>query len=95
MDDLKIERIGGLAGFGLPKSRIKSRGAMTFDQLSESDKKSVEQLFATAGKAKPSPMRDSFICRITWQTTSGVRTIEVPEEAVPSALTSVIRDELE
>jgi len=95
MAELKIERIGGIAGFGLPRSHLRSRGALDYDLLSDADKKKVQKLFA-AGGAKDSPtMRDGFVCRITWQSDDDNRTIEVPEALVPRALTATIRDEIE
>lgn len=95
MAELKIERIGGFAGFGLPRSHLRSRGSLDYDLLSDADKKQVEGLFATGGAKDPATMRDGIVCRLTWQSEDGSRTIEVPEALVPNALTATIHDEIE
>lgn len=94
MDDLTIERFGGLAGFGLPGSRIKSRGQMALADLSAADRAAVESLFDSSYKAEP-PMPDGFRYRITRQTAKGTKTVEAAEHHVPLALRNVIKDELE
>ncbi|MGX1317841.1 hypothetical protein AB7M17_001294 [Bradyrhizobium sp. USDA 377] len=91
MDRLKIERVGGFAGFGGP--HLKSRGEVALSDLSAADQKTVEQLFADPGKV-PAARRgqaDAFSYRIT----RGAQTIEVPEHAVPPAIKSSVKDVLE
>jgi hypothetical protein len=95
MDDIKIERLGGLAGYGSPHSRLKSRGTARIENLSAEDRQAVEALFGKRKAAKPSLMRDGFSYRITWQGKDGERTVEVPEEAVPASLIATIKDEIE
>jgi hypothetical protein len=94
MDDLKIERFGGLAGMGLPGSRIKSRGQLAMSSLSAADRGAVEALFEGGARAE-APMPDAFRYRITRQTPKGPKTIEVPEHRVPPALRNSVVDELE
>jgi hypothetical protein len=94
MDELKIERFGGLAGMGLPGSRIKSRGQVAVSSLSAADRTAIDALFA--GKAKPEPaLPDAFSYRITRHTAQGLKTIEVPGHRVPLALQNSVVDELE
>jgi hypothetical protein len=95
MDEIKIERLGGLAGYGMPDSRLKSRGVAAFETLSADDRHSVESLFSGGKTLKPSLMADGFTYRITRQAKDGPQTIEVPEEVVPAALIATIRDEIE
>jgi hypothetical protein len=97
MDTVKIERIGGLGGFGGP--HLKSYGERDLGELSIADRNALQALFANQGK-KPSlmhnkQMRDGFNYRISRQTESGHETIEVPEDMVPAALISCIKDVIE
>lgn len=93
MDHLTIERIGGLGGFGLPGSRLSSRGKLPLSELSDADKSAVERLFKGGGGAPDSNNPHGFRYRITRETDSGPQTIEAPESEVPAALSSVVKDE--
>ena len=94
VDRLKIERVGGLAGFGLPGSHLKSRGDVAVSELSPADRHAVDALFDS--KAMPAPgMPDAFRYRITRQTSQGPQTVEVPEEHVPMSLRNRVKDELD
>lgn len=94
VDRLKIERVGGLAGFGLPGSHLKSRGDVAVADLSPADRHAVDALFES--KAMPAPgMPDAFRYRITRQTPKGPQTIEVPENSVPPSLRNRVTDELD
>lgn len=94
MDELEIERLGGLAGFGAPGGSIRSSGSVNMSDLSEDDRGVVEALFsrgAAAADAKP----DEFVYRITRRSAAGVvSTVEVPASEVPAALRQSVRDEL-
>ena len=94
MDRVYIERVGGLAGFGLPGSHLKSKGDISMTELSPADRSALDALFDSKGKAAP-PMPDGFRYRITRQTANGPQTIEVPENSVPTALKNCVKDELE
>lgn len=89
-----VERVGGLAGFGGPGARIRSRGQIAFASLSEADQRTVEQLFKKRGKVKPSALRDGFSYRISRADASGAQTIEVPETEVPASIAACVKDEL-
>jgi hypothetical protein len=98
MEMLKVERIGGLAGFGGAKSRLKSDGEIAFSDLSLSDQKAVEALFKAGGKAAPSQIRDGFSYRVTrggdgWGAAAG-DTILVPEDKMPAALIACVKDRI-
>ena len=93
MDELFIERIGGVAGFGLPGARIRSRGRCEVSALSANDQAAVEKLFAKGGAQARQRGPDAFRYRITRQTVDGPQTIEAPEHAVPQAIASSVRDE--
>jgi hypothetical protein len=99
MSVLKIERLGGVAGFGGP--HLKSRGECALAELSAADQAAVESLFASAGKGKArglpdqGKMRDGFSYRISRQTATGTAEVVVPESMVPAALVSSVKDTLE
>jgi hypothetical protein len=94
VDRLNIERVGGLAGFGLPGSRLKSKGDVPLSELSPSDRRALDALFESKAKAV-SPMPDCFRYRITRQTPQGPQTIEVPEDLVPLVLRNCVKDDFE
>jgi hypothetical protein len=92
MGRVDIERVGGFAGFGLPKSHVRSRGEVELTDLSPADRHAVETLFAHPPSATSPP--DAFRYRLTRQTAQGPVTIEVPEQHVPSVLRAAVKDEL-
>jgi hypothetical protein len=95
MGDLSVERIGGLGGFGLPGSRLTSRGSKPFESLSAADQAAVEALFQAGGQPASANAPHEFRYRITRTTATGPQTIEAPEAAVPAALRDSVRDELQ
>lgn len=99
--EFHIERLGGLAGAGLPASRLRSEGRLSAEALSANDRQAVDRLFSAKSAAAPrargsSPVRDGFRYRITRTTPSGAsEVVEVTSESqVPKALLDCIRDEL-
>ena len=95
MGTLKIERIGGLAGFGLPNSRIRSNGELAISALSATDQTAVESLFESrASRPDPGQARDAFRYRITRTKNGQDQTVEVPESAVPQMLKNCLTDKL-
>ncbi len=93
MDLLTIERIGGLGGFGLPGSRLRSHGKLPLSDLSAADKDVVDKLFEGGGSPPDSRNPHGFRYRITRQTASGPQTVEAPESEVPAILSSAVTDE--
>jgi hypothetical protein len=90
---LKIERVGGLAGFGLPNSRVRSQGQVDLSTLSSVDQDRIDSLFA-GDHARATTGADGFSYRLTRKAASGVESVEVPEQLVPHAVTSAVKDEL-
>ena len=90
---LKVERLGGLAGVGLPGARIRSHGEIDVGKLSPSEQKTVERLFESP-PAAPAKARDAFRYRLTRQTEKGPETVEVHEDAVPGPVRACVVDEL-
>jgi hypothetical protein len=103
MADLEIERKGGYAGFGGP--HLKSRGEVSYADLSATDRASVEALFerpakgqrrgSGAARSLGAPGGDRFVYRISRRTSKGVETVEVSEDLVPQALRERVKDYLE
>jgi len=80
MGTLKIERIGGLAGFGMASSRVKSSGEQAVSALSADDQAAVEALFNNPERHQGSGLeRDAFRYRITRIVKGQSQTVEVPE----------------
>jgi hypothetical protein len=95
MGMLKIERIGGFAGFGLPGSRLRSSGEQAMSALSAADQAAVEAMFRNPGRQAGSGQeRDTFSYRITRTVNGKEQTVEVPESAVPPALKACVSDKL-
>jgi hypothetical protein len=95
MSTLKIERIGGLAGFGLPGSRLRSIGEQAISALSAADQALIEDMFRNPDRHKGSGQeRDAFRYRITRNRNGQDETVEVPEAAVPTALKACVADKL-
>lgn len=92
MEHLKIERIGGFGGFGLPGAHLQSTGEVAVSDLSDTDRRTVEALFESPPSSAPKP--DAFQYRITRQTQAGPQTIVVPEDHVPMILRRSVKDEL-
>lgn len=94
MTKIRVERIGGLAGFAGARSHLRSRGEVDMDELSDEEKRVVESLFGSGGKVETSQLRDGFRYRISRSTADGDETIEAPEAEVPGALSECVKDEL-
>ena len=90
---LHVEKLGGLAGFGGSRARIRSRGQIDAAALSAADQKAVDALFQTGGASEPSEGADGFRFRISRTTAAGTETVEAPETHVPAALASCVKDE--
>lgn len=97
MSELHIERIGGIAGVGLPGSRIRSRGRVAIEQLPAKDRDAVDRLFDSKARAfnkSASSSADAFRYRLTRSTDKGTQTVDVGEEEVPTVLVRAVKDEL-
>jgi hypothetical protein len=95
MGTVKVEKVGGFAGFGLPGSKIKSSGETAVSALSAADQAWVEALFQKPRSAqKAGDERDTHRYRITRTANGRNQTIEVPEALVPHALKACVKDRL-
>ena len=95
MGTVKIEKTGGLAGFGLPVSKIKSIGESDISALSRADQAWVEALFQKPPRSQQAGNeRDTHCYRITRTKNGRDQTVEVPEAQVPHALKACVTDKL-
>ncbi|MGL4541499.1 MAG: protealysin inhibitor emfourin [Polymorphobacter sp.] len=96
MSDIVIERIGGLAGFGLAGARVESKGEVASSGLSAATRARVDVLFATYGKGRAAPVKgaDGFSYKISRTKVNGVEVITVPEAEVPAELRDCVTDRL-
>lgn len=93
-EHLKIERLGGIAGIGSPRSKLRSIGEADLDSLSAEDRQQVEHLFARGG-VKPSRLSPHmFRYRLTRITANGRQTIEAPEDDVPRSVVDHVHDDM-
>ena len=89
---IEVERLGGFAGFGLPGSRLRSRGHVEVAHLAAADRTALAALFEKAPAAPPMP--DGFRYRLTRQTAAGPQTVEIAEQHVPESVKGCVSDEL-
>jgi hypothetical protein len=92
MTVLRVERLGGLAGLGSPRSRLRSRGEIALHSLSLGDRALIDALFRNPLGAAEAPLRDGFRYRISRDCNAGAETVEVPEAAVPPAVAACVKD---
>jgi hypothetical protein len=95
-DQLVIERLGGLAGVGLPGSHIRSRASVEGKALSTDERRSVAALFATPSACSVAAEKgaDGFRYRLTLHRNDGSQKIEVSEAALLVSLQQLVQDEL-
>lgn len=93
-DRLEVERLGGLAGLGGTRSRLRSRGELRGDQLSLAERELISRLFAAPAPA-PDPGADGFRYRVQWHRpgVSPPLVMDLPGSALPAALLNCIKDE--
>jgi hypothetical protein len=90
---LTIERTGGLAGFGGP-AKVRSRGNVDLDTLSEGDRAAIDSLFTQHRHGSRESAPDAFRYRLSRQRNGAIETVDVPEAALPAVVMSSITDEL-
>lgn len=93
MEMVDVERLGGLAGFGLPGSRLRSRGQVDPARLASADRQRLEALFARRAGQRP-PLPDGFRYRLTRRIAGRTEVIEVDEEDLPLPVRDCVQDEL-
>ena len=95
MDKLTIERKGGIGGFGLGNSPVKSGGELDLSTLSAAQRGHVEDLFRNpAVHQGTGQVSHSFRYRLTRSRQGKEESIEVDEAAVPEWLSRCVKDRL-
>ncbi len=90
---IDVERLGGFAGYGLPGSRLRSKGEVLLTALSAGDRAAVDALFAgPASGAATSAARAAFRSRLTRLGAAHTVSIEVEEQQVPALLRDCVID---
>ena len=91
---IKIERIGGFAGFGGP-SHLRSEGEIDLDSLPPAQRDALNKLLAGKGR-EPHGLTggDLFRYVLTWEEDGHRRTVELGEEDAPDFLRSAVTDRL-
>ena len=92
---LKIERLGGFAGFGM--GHLRSDGEIDLDGLPEEERLAIEKLLAKGrgsdGGGK-SATRDGFRYRITWDEDGESCSVELEEGEAPERVRAAVKDRL-
>ena len=95
---LRVERVGGLAGFGLPGAHLRSCGLLDYTALDLGARRAVDQLFAgkhpLSLRAGTSAVRDGFRYRISRGAGAAAETVEVAEADAPAVVQGCVKDEL-
>jgi emfourin len=96
-DTLRIERLGGLGGFGLPGSRVRSCGEIEYGSLDAVARQVVDQLFsnrsATPARGASAPVPDGFRYRLSRGHGTSFETVQVAEAELPEVILGSLRDE--
>ena len=90
---IEVERLGGLAGYGMPGARLRSRGHFMAHRLSPADQATLREIFLHPLQAS-AQARDAFRCSLTRQRDNRQHTVVVAEEAVPESILDCLRDEI-
>ncbi len=90
---IDVERLGGLVGYGMPGSRLRSRGHVMAADLSATDLTALSELCLRPAEA-PIWVRDAFRYYLTRQSDCGPQTVIVPEVSAPDVLRNCVNDEL-
>ncbi len=97
-DRLRVERFGGLGGFGLPGAHVRSVGELEYASLDATTRQAVDRLFAGGAAAQPgaagAALRDGFRYRIMRGDAAAQRSVVVAEAQVPEELRACVRDQL-
>ncbi len=87
MERFIIERRGGIAG-------LKGRGEIAADELDESDRETLKDLFKGGRKLPRDEGADRYVYTVTRVSVSGSKTVEIPETLIPRALARCVKDQL-
>ena len=92
---LKIERLGGFAGFGM--GHLRSEGEIDLEELPEEERRAIERLLSKGVGSKgggKSLVRDAFRYRLTWEENGESCSVEIDEGDAPERVRSAVTDKL-
>ena len=91
---LRLQRTGGIGGFGIPGSRVVSQGEVDMDALSTMDRRVVEALFQKKSRDESASLhRDGFSYRLSRLVEGNEEVITITESELPQVLRECIHDE--
>ena len=90
---IEVERLGGLAGYGIAGSRIRSRGHILAMDLTPVEQSALRTLFIEPCEG-PARIRDGFRYQLTRQSDCGPQTVIAAEAVVPDVIRACVRDEI-
>lgn len=90
---IDVERLGGLAGYGMPGGHLRSRCHVMAQGLSLADQVMLRDIFLHPVEALVQT-RDAFRYSLTRQRHNRLHTVVVAEAAVPESILNCLRDEL-
>ena len=95
---IRVERMGGVAGFGLAAGHLRSFGTIDTATLTPSEQKILDLLFSHRAQGKaaahPGPACDAFCYLLSRGSGAATETIEAAEAALPAAVVQCVRDEI-
>ena len=95
---IRVERMGGVAGFGLAAGHLRSFGTIDTATLTPSEQKILDLLFSHRAQGKAAahsgPACDAFCYLLSRGSGAATETIEAAEAALPAAVVQCVRDEL-
>jgi hypothetical protein len=92
---LKIERLGGFAGFGM--GHLRSEGEIDLEELPDEDRLEIERLLSKGGGSEgggKSAVRDGFRYRISWDEDGKPCSVEIDEGDAPERVRAAVKDRL-
>ena len=90
MSVVTIEEKGGFVGAGMPGEHVHTRGEMTWGALSQSDRATIDALFAAK-----KPVNANLYYRLSRTGPNGAETVDALREAVPAALLASVTTTLD
>lgn len=92
---LKVEKIGGFAGFGLSPN-LTSSGEIDLQSLPKKEQSHMKSLLTSKEDeaAFKAPRPDGFRYRVSWTDTKGHHSREFDEDELPESVREVAQDRL-
>ena len=92
---LKIERLGGFAGFGM--GHLRSEGEIDLEELPDEERRAIERLLSKGGGKDgggKSTVRDGFRYRLSWEESGESCSVEIDEGDAPERVRAAVKDRL-